>query len=278
MRDASSGAGPAGQFGPEQVAPVVPARRPAHPEEGRHRRRDVDGPGECRGGRTPGHGRVAAADEERDRTGRGMAVVARDRVAGRVGLREPPAGLAVHDDLARLRAEPQPLRATVVGDQHAGLSLGHLPHPAHGAVAVTSRPGPVEEVGAAVLGHRDLAGQERVVVQRARSRLITLVGRRPVHRVVGQHDHDRVLPAAARPAAGPRAADLGSVSARPCRRGGRRPVTPASPSRCRRLRTPGAVDPRPSQPTSTVTLGCCPLTGTIGSGSQRWVARSPKTP
>ena len=66
----------------EPAAAVVAAPGPADPEERRHRGRDVDGAG-VRRGRLAARGtpRVPAADEERDRPGGRVAVVAGDRVA-----------------------------------------------------------------------------------------------------------------------------------------------------------------------------------------------------
>ncbi len=69
-------------------------------------------------------------------------------------------------------------------------------HPSHRLVATVGRAGPVEEVGAAVVGDLHVAGEQRVGVERRRQ-ADDRVRQRPVHRVVGEHDDHRVLPAPA---------------------------------------------------------------------------------
>ena len=153
----------------EPAAAVVPAGGTVDPEELADRGGDVDRACVRRGDPAPGHVGVTAGEEERDRPGGRMAVVARDRVAGRVRLAEPPAGLAEDNDVAGLGAEPQPLLAAVVGGEHAGGGLRDLLHPLDRGAALAGRAGPVEEVGAAVVGDRHLAREQRVGLQRARS-------------------------------------------------------------------------------------------------------------
>ena len=143
-----------------------------------------------------GDPRVTAADEERDGAGGGVAVVAGDRVGEDLRVAEAPPGLAEDHHVARLRAQPQPVGAAVPGLQHAGHVLGDPADPAYGLVPLGARPGPVDEVGAAVVGDHEAPLEERVGRERALQR-DQVPGVGPVHRVVGEHHDDGVLPAAA---------------------------------------------------------------------------------
>ena len=116
-----------------------------------------------------GDGRVPAGDEERDRPGRGVAVVAGDRVAGhRVGVAEAPPRPAERDDLAGLGPQPQrPGRARSTAARTPGGARAIADHPLHRVRLRGGRAGPVEEVGAAVVGDLHASGQQRVLVERA---------------------------------------------------------------------------------------------------------------
>ena len=131
-----------------------PCGLPLEAEVRRHRRRDVDRARVPRRGLALRHQRRAAADEERDVPGRRVAVVAGDRVGGhRVRVAEAPARAAEHHDVAGLRA-----RGGATGSCGRGVASTPGTCLATARIRVTAAlrsaagPGPVEEVGAAVVG------------------------------------------------------------------------------------------------------------------------------
>ena len=79
---------------------------------------------------------------------------------------EPPARLAVDDQVSRLGTQPQV--GGQVARQHARHSPDDLTHPGHGG-PVGVRPGPVEQVGATVLRDLHAAGEQRVGLEAAAS-------------------------------------------------------------------------------------------------------------
>ena len=87
-----------------------------------------------------------------------------------VGVAEPPARAAVGDQVAGLRAQPQVGRP--VAESTPSVASAICSHRRPVRPRGPRRAGPVEEVGAAVVGDLDVAGEQRVGLER-RCRLIS---------------------------------------------------------------------------------------------------------